>query len=389
MDINEIKKVAIIGAGAMGHGIAQTCAMAGYKTIIKDVKQDFLDNAISKITASLDFLVSKNKISAEDKEEILANRLSVTLDTSEAVGDAQVVIEAVPEILNLKKEIFKDVSDKAPENAILASNTSTMRITDIASEVKLPGRFVGMHFFNPVTKMKLVEIIKGEQTEDQYVTLLTEIVHKIKKFPVTVLKDSPGFIVNRINAPNQALMNAVLDEGKIKPGEIDTVMKRMGIPMGPFELADFVGLDVYSHTLEYYAQTLSPEYKPGKVIEKLIADGKLGMKTGQGIYKWNGEKPEIDNSTPSADIAAKEFLSIQLNEAVKVFKEGIAASTQEIDQAVMHGMRAFAGPFALCAGMTPEQVTEPLMQLKERFKLDIFAPEPELQDGSFKQLSNK
>lgn len=389
MDINEIKKIAIIGAGAMGHGIAQVCAMAGYETVIKDVKQEFLDNAVSKVSSSLDFLVGKGKLSAEEKEEIIKNRLSVTLDTREAVGDAQVVIEAVPEIFNLKRDIFKEVSAMAPENAILATNTSTMSITDIAGAAALPGRFAGLHFFNPVTKMKLVEIIKGEQTEDGCIDVLTELVHKIKKVPVTVLKDSPGFIVNRINAPNQALMNAVLDEGKIKPDEVDTAMKRMGIPMGPFELADFVGLDVYAHTLEYYAEKLSPEYKPGKVINQLIADGKLGMKTGQGIYKWDGEKAQIDNSTPSADIAAKQFLSIQLNEAVKVFKEGIASSPQEIDQAIMHGMRTFAGPFTICAGMTPEQLSEPLMELQERFKLDIFAPEPELRDGSFKQLSSK
>ncbi len=389
MNINDVKKIAIIGAGAMGHGIAQVCCMAGYDTVIKDVKQEFLDNGVAKVKESLDFLVGKNKITAQEAEEIMAKRLTTTLDTQKAVGDAQIIIEAVPEILDLKRSIFKDVSSICPETAILATNTSTMSITDIAGAAALPGRVTGLHFFNPVTKMKLVEIIKGEQTEDECVTVLTDLVNKIKKVPVTVLKDSPGFIVNRINAPNQALMNAILEEGKIKPDEIDAAMKRMGIPMGPFELADFVGLDVYCHTLEYYAETLSEDYKPGKVVTGLIEEGKLGMKSGQGIFKWNGEKPEIDYATPSTEIAAKEFLAIQLNEAVKVFKEGIASSPQEIDQAVVHGMRSFAGPFALCAGMTPEQVSEPLAQLKERFKLEIFTPEPELQDGSFKQLGKK
>lgn len=388
MQIDKIRKIAILGAGAMGHGIAQVCAMAGYDTIIRDIKQEFLDNAVVKIKESLDFLVEKKKLSAEDRDAIMSKRVRTTLDTRAAVGDAQLVIEAVPEIFDLKRSIFKEVSAMAPEDAILATNTSTMSITDIAGAVSLPGRFAGLHFFNPVTKMKLVEIIRGEQTENQCMDVLTAVVQKIKKVPVSVLKDSPGFIVNRINAPNQALMNAILDEGKIRPDEIDTTMKRMGIPMGPFELADFVGIDVFCHTLDYYAEKLSPDYAPGRVLKELMASGRLGMKSGQGIYKWNSEKPVIDNSKPSTEIAAKEFLAIQLNEAVKVFKEGIARSTQEIDQAVVHGMRAFAGPFALCAGMTPEQVSEPLKQLQQRFKLSIFTPEPELLDGSFKKLSS-
>jgi enoyl-CoA hydratase/3-hydroxyacyl-CoA dehydrogenase len=387
MQIDKVRKVAILGAGAMGHGIAQVFAQAGYETIIRDVKQEFLDNAIAKIGASLDFLVQKKSITPEDKTAILSQRIRTTLDTREAVGDAQLVIEAVPELLDLKRKIFKEVSAMAPEDAILATNTSTMSITDIAGAVALPGRFVGLHFFNPVTKMKLVEIIRGEHTENQCMDAMTAVVQKIKKVPVSVLKDAPGFIVNRINAPNQALMNAILDEGKIRPDEIDTTMKRMGIPMGPFELADFVGIDVFCHTLEYYAEKLSPDYKPGKVLHELMTSGRLGMKSGQGIYKWIGEKAQIDSSKPSTDISPKEFLAIQLNEAIKVFKEGIARSTQEIDQAVVHGMRAFAGPFALCAGMTPAQMTEPLTQLQQRFKLAIFTPEPELVDGSFKKFS--
>ena len=389
MKLEDIRKIAILGAGAMGHGIAQVCAMAGYNVVMRDIKKEFVDNGVAKIKESLDFLVGKNKLAASEREEILTKRLTTTIDTRAAVGDAQLVIEAVPEILDLKRSLFKEVSAMCPENAILATNTSTMSITDIAGAVALPGRMVGLHFFNPVTKMKLVEIIKGEQTEAGVLSVMTEVVRKIKKEPVTVLKDSPGFIVNRINAPNQALMNAILEEGKIRPDEIDTTMRRMGIPMAPFELADFVGLDVYCHTLEYYAEKLSPDYKPGKVVRKLIADGKLVMKTGQGIYKWVGDKAQIDMSKPSDDITAKEFVAIQLNEAVKVFKEGIASSTQEIDQAVVHGMRAFAGPFALCAGMTAEQMTQPLLKLQDRFKLNILAPEPELRDGSFKKLSKK
>jgi enoyl-CoA hydratase/3-hydroxyacyl-CoA dehydrogenase len=387
MKIGDIKKVSVIGAGAMGHGIAQICATAGFRTAIKDVKQEFIDNGFAKIRESLDFLVRKNKLTSAEREDILTNRIQGVLDMKAAVSDAQLIIEAVPEIHDLKKSIFEEVSGLAPVDAIIATNTSTMRITDLADAVGNPERFAGLHFFNPVPKMKLVEVIKGRHTDPKCIELLDKFVSGIKKVPVTVLKDRPGFIVNRINAPNQALMNAILDEGKISPSEIDTTMKRMGLPMGPFELADFVGLDVFCHTLDYYAETLSSEYAPGKVVSELVAGGKLGMKSGRGIYQWDGERAQIDTSVPSTDITPKEFLAIQLNEAVKVYKEGIAASTKQIDQAVVHGMRAFAGPFALCAGMQPEQMTDPLHQLHQRFDLGILAPEPEIVDGSFKQFS--
>lgn len=387
MNIGDIKKVAVIGAGAMGHGIAQICAVAGFKTAMRDVKQEYLDNGILKIKESLDYLVEKEKLTSDEKEDILSNRLEGVLNLEYAAGDAQLVIEAVPERLDLKKSIFNDVCAVAPEDAILATNTSTMRISDIAEAVSYPERFAGLHFFNPVPKMKLVEIIKGRQTDPACIKLLNEFIGKINKVPVTVLKDTPGFIVNRINAPNQALMNAILDEGEIHPDEIDTTLKRMGLPMGPFELADFVGLDVFCHTLDYYAETLSPEYAPGKVLSELVADGKLGMKSGQGIYQWDGETAQINMSSSSKDITPKEFLAIQLNEAVKVYKEGIAESAKQIDQAVVHGMRAFAGPFALCAGMQPEQMAEPLQKLQQRFQLGILTPEPEIIDGSFKQFT--
>lgn len=387
MEVEDITKVAVIGAGAMGHGIAQVCAMAGVHACIKDVKQSFIDKGMEKIGASLDFLVGKGKLSEEEREEIVHDRIEGTLEMETAVADAQLIIEAVPEVLELKHAIFSEISQLAPKDAVFATNTSTMSITDISASVDGPERFAGLHFFNPVTKMKLVEVILGKETSKGCAAFLSEFAEKIKKVPVAVLKDAPGFIVNRINAPNQALLSAILDEGKIRPDEIDTTMKRMGLPMGPFELADFVGLDVFCHTLDYYSRTLSPEYRPGKVLSDLVTEGKLGMKKGRGIYRWEGEAVQIDTSRPSEDITPKEFLAIQLNEAVKVYKEGIAASTRQIDQAVVHGMRAFAGPFALCAGMQPEQMSEPLIEMQQRFELDILAPEPEIIDGAFKQFS--
>jgi len=385
MKLDDIKKVAVIGSGAMGNGIAQVCAQAGIKAVMVDIKQEFIDKGMATINKSLDTLVSKGKMTAEKKAEVIGN-LSTSLNNAEAVKDVQVIIEAVPEIMSLKKTVCAEICAAAPADALFASNTSTMSISEIATAGKNPERILGMHFFNPAPVMKGVEVIYAKQTSDANVDLLCELTKKIGKVPIKVLKDAPGFIVNRIGAPNQALISAVLDQG-IKTDSIDTVMKALaGMPMGPFELADYVGIDVFYHTLKYYSETLSPEYKPGKKLQELLDSGKLGMKSGQGIYTWENGKAKIDASEQSKDFGPMEFLAIQINEAVRVYKEKIAASAADIDAGMVHCMRAFAGPFALGAGMEPAQLADTLNKLHTRFGLKIFKPEPEVVDGSFKQM---
>ena len=176
------------------------------------------------------------------------------------------------------------------------------------------------------------------------------------------------------------------DEGKMKPDELDAVMKKMGAKMSPFETADFVGLDVFCHTLDYYAKTLSPQYKPGKYLTDKVANKELGMKSGKGIYEWKDGKAVIDISKSSEDLTPIHLLAVQINEAVKVWKEGLAKSIQDIDDGVKFGMNAFAGPFTLAAGMQPQQLADALNMLSQRFKLDILKPEPEIVDGSFKTI---
>jgi enoyl-CoA hydratase/3-hydroxyacyl-CoA dehydrogenase len=386
MKLEDVKKIAVIGSGAMGNGIAQVCAMSGLKAVMVDIKQEFVDKGMATVNKSLDFLVSKGKLTAEKKAEAMGN-LSTSLSNAEAVKDAQVIIEAVPEIMSLKKTVCAELSAAAPADALIASNTSTMSISEIATAGKNPERILGMHFFNPAPVMKGVEVIYAKKTSDANVDLLCELTKKIGKVPIKVLKDSPGFIVNRIGAPNQALISAILDEGKIKVDTIDAVMKaKAGMPMGPFELADYVGIDVFYHTLKYYSETLSPEFTPGKVLQNLLDSKKLGMKTGQGIYTWEGGKAKIDLSVESQEFGPMDFLAIQINEAVRVFKEKIAASTADIDLGMVHCMRAFAGPFAFGAGMEPSQLADTLNKLHARFGLKIFKPEPEIVDGSFKNM---
>jgi enoyl-CoA hydratase/3-hydroxyacyl-CoA dehydrogenase len=383
-NINDVKKVAVIGSGAMGHGIAQVCAQNGLSVTMIDIKQEFLDNALKKVRESLDFLASKGKLQGS-VDEVLG-KISVTTDLQKGVSDAQVIIEAVPENMQLKKDVFAKASATCASDAILATNTSTMSITEIATAVTNPERFAGMHFFNPVTRMKLVELIYGAKTSENTINILYELTKKIDKYPVKVLKDRPGFIVNRISAPNQALLSAILDEGKIHPAQIDGKMKKMGVKMAPFETADFVGLDVFCHTLEYYAQTLSPQYKPGKFLLGCLEKGYLGMKSGKGIYEWKDGKAIIPEMPDTEEITPLHLMAVQVNEAVKVYKEGIAANVQDIDDGVKYGMNAFAGPFALASGVQPQQLTDCLNYLAQRFKLDILKPEPEIIDGSFKTI---
>jgi len=383
-NINDVKKIAVIGSGAMGHGIAQVCAQNGLSVTMIDIKQEFLDNALKKVRESLDFLASKGKLQGS-VDEVLG-KISVTTDLQKGVSDAQVIIEAVPENMQLKKDVFAKASATCASDAILATNTSTMSITEIATAVTNPERFAGMHFFNPVTRMKLVELIYGAKTSENTINILYELTKKIDKYPVKVLKDRPGFIVNRISAPNQALLSAILDEGKIHPAQIDGKMKKMGVKMAPFETADFVGLDVFCHTLEYYAQTLSPQYKPGKFLLGCLEKGYLGMKSGKGIYEWKDGKAIIPEMPDTEEITPIHLMAVQVNEAVKVYKEGIAANVQDIDDGVKYGMNAFAGPFALASGVQPQQLTDCLNYLAQRFKLDILKPEPEIIDGSFKTI---
>ncbi len=386
INTGDVKKIAVIGAGAMGNGIAQVFAVAGYSVCLTDIKQEFLDKAMIKIMKSLDRMISKGKLSGETKERVLSRQIKTSLDIAEAVKGAEIVIEVVPEIMDLKKQVFKNLSGLAGPEVIFATNTSTMSISEIASVVKNPERFAGMHFFNPVSVMKLVEIIHGEKTGDGAINLLCDAAEKCGKVPVKVLKDRPGFIVNRINAPIQALLNAILDEGKIKPAEIDCVMKKVGVKMAPFETADFVGLDVFTHTLSYYSETLSPQYKPGRYLMDKISRNELGMKSRKGIYDWSTGRAVIDTSSECMEISPLHLLSVQINEAVRVYKEGISQSIEDIDKAVKFGMNAFAGPFTLSAGMQPSQISDSLKYLVERFGLTILAPEPEILDGSFKTL---
>ncbi|GBF33705.1 3-hydroxybutyryl-CoA dehydrogenase [Desulfocucumis palustris] len=280
----EIGTITVIGAGLMGSGIAQVAAQAGYKVNILDVNQEFVDRGMSVINKLLQGKVNKGRLSSEEKEQIMA-RLSPGTDLA-VCSEAQVVIEAVPEKMDLKKDMFRKIDSLTGADAILATNTSSLSITEIASVTKKPHRVLGMHFFSPVPVMKLVELIPGLVTEQEVMDTIKDISEKMGK-KVVLANNTPGFIVNRLLVPmlNEAFY--LLMEGN-KKEDIDQGMQ-LGAnhPIGPLQLADLVGIDILLHTMESLYESFSDsKYRPCTLLKEYVAAGKLGRKTGEGVYSY-------------------------------------------------------------------------------------------------------
>jgi len=283
--VSEVKTVAVIGAGIMGRGIAQVAAMGGYRTILEDLLPNALRRAESEIRTNLNKAVELGKVTAAGASQALA-RLEFAGSVETAAREADLVIEAVPEEMESKIEIFTLLDKICRPETILASNTSSLSITEIASVTYRARKCVGMHFFNPVHKMKLLEVVRALETDDETLAAAAEVGRRMGK-EVVVIKESPGFITSRINAMigNEAFY--MLQEGVASASDIDKALK-LGLnhPMGPFELVDLVGLDTRLHILEYLQRTLGEKYRPAPLLVQYVKAGRLGRKTGRGVYEY-------------------------------------------------------------------------------------------------------
>ncbi len=356
MNVADIKNVAVIGAGDMGHGIAEVALMAGYTVYLRDINQEFVDRGVARIRESLTKLVSKGKVTAEQEKKINAELL--------------------------KKETFAAIDAAAKPHTLMASNTSTMKITEIGSLTKRPEKVLGLHYFNPAVLMRLVEVIRGAKTSDETMQVAFDFVLKNGKVPVRVEKDVPGFIVNRVQAPSGVLLSCIINEGIAQPEEVDALLRKLGMPMGPFELMDYTGLDISYHGRQYYAQTIHPDFAPGKAIEEKVKAGELGKKTGKGFFDWSKGRPEIDLSKATDKLDPFDLIVVQINEATKLIEMGVC-SAEDVDTAIVNGTGNI-GPMSVAKGQKPAELTKRLEGLAKRFNKEIFKPTKMIREGRYR-----
>ena len=332
-------RLAVIGAGEMGHGIAELAALHGHEVAMRDVKQELLDRGMERIRWSLGKLVEKNQIRPEQRDEVLA-RIRVTTDLAQATRDAAIVIEAIFEDLDLKKRVFRELDRAAPKDAILASNTSALPITNMARATKRPHKVVGMHFFNPPMLMPLVEVIRADTTDDATLEAAVGLAKSLGKTVVVVKKDVPGFITTRVLGPYFEEAAWIHDKERVPIETIDAAMRfRAGFPMGPFELADQVGIDVLHHLIKNANRPVP------RSVQTLIEEKKFGRKVDEGYYSYKGGRPTLRPEMGSGFDPIR-ILAPMINEAAELVALDVA-SPAEIDEAMRLGTAFPDGPLTM------------------------------------------
>ncbi|MFC4988738.1 3-hydroxyacyl-CoA dehydrogenase/enoyl-CoA hydratase family protein [Saliphagus infecundisoli] len=343
MELEDVNSVAVLGAGNMGHGIAEVVAIAGYDVAIRDINEDLVSDGYDDIEWSLGKLVEQDQLTEEEADAAL-ERVEPVVEMEAAVGESDVIIEAVPEKMEIKKDVYGEVEEYAPERAVFATNTSSLSITELSEVTDRPERFCGMHFFNPPIRMPLVEVISGAHTDEGTLDLIEALAEDVGKSPVRVHKDSPGFIVNRVLVPlmNEAAWMVHGEEATV--AEIDSTAKfDMGLPMGLFELTDQVGLDVGLHVQEYMHETLGDAYEPCPLTVEKVEAGDLGKKTGKGVYDYeDGEGVEIPTDEGEEWIADR-LLAVMADEVAQLI-DGDVAGPDAIDEAMQLGAGFPDGP---------------------------------------------
>lgn len=362
--LTTIDRIAVLGSGIMGHGIAQVSAMAGYSVVLRDIEQSFLDKAMEKIKWSLNKLVEKERLTQADADRIFA-RITPVIDLRQALSGADLLIEAVPEDMNVKKKVYAEVDSVSNSKMLYASNTSTLPITEMAALTNRPDRFIGLHFFNPPQLMPLVEVIPGGRTNDSMVAMAMEFVKKVGKQPVLCKKDVAGFIVNRVFIPLVHEAVYCQERDNVPMSTIDSAVKfKMSFPMGIFELADYTGLDViHKATVEMHSRD-SKVINPHPKVKQLFDEKNLGQKTGKGFYEYKGDKYERVNLTEQE--AAKydpiKLLAVAANNAAWLISNGVC-SREDLEKALTLGMGLKKELFATVEEFGAGNVVQTLKEL--------------------------
>ncbi|MFB6233697.1 MAG: 3-hydroxyacyl-CoA dehydrogenase NAD-binding domain-containing protein [Haloarculaceae archaeon] len=363
MEFEDIDTISVLGAGTMGHGIAEVAALAGYTVRLRDIEEEIVQDGYEQIEWSLGKLAEKDHIT-DDERDAAIERITPVVDLEAAVADTDVVVEAIIEEMAIKKEVYAELAEYAPEEAIFASNTSSLSITDLSEASGRPGQFCGMHFFNPPVRMDLVEVISGAHTDEATLETVEALAEAMDKTPVRVRKDEPGFVVNRVLVP---LMNEacwLVESGDATIEAVDATTKfDIGLPMGAFELGDQVGNDVTLHVLEYMHDVLGAAYEPCPLLERTVDDEHLGKKTGVGFYDYDDGGVDIPPDAGREDIEAR-LLAVMANEVGKL-RESEVAPVEDVDQAVKLGGGFPDGPAKLADSAGLDSLIETLEDAHE------------------------
>lgn len=389
----EIKTIVIIGGGTMGCGIAQISLMGGYRVSLTDINEDVLQKAKKKIAGNLEKAEQKGYLLGKKSEMLLKNlKLSSSLD--EVLNQADLIIEAVIENMNVKKEIFQKCGMNAPSNCILASNTSSMSIKELADMSGRKDQVCGIHFFNPPAIMPLVEIIKHENCSEKTINIAQRWANSLpclkkERFCPVVLKDRPGFIANRITAPSIMYVLWGVDRAhqeNISYELLDNDLYSSQSPMSPLILYDYSGLDIIYHTQQYYAEHLHPDFYKAKQIKELIDQDKLGAKSGEGFFKWTkGNRPTPDRTIKAGILNPQAIGAIQANESCRLLEEGVVKDWETIDKAILAGYGT-AGPMKFLVEGNRKKWVDLLEQIAHESGLDYLKPCDLMKTGNYRNM---
>ena len=376
----EINKIAVMGAGAMGHGIAQLAAMAGFDVTMRDISEEFVEAGMKKIRWSIGKFIEKGKISPSEAQNTL-KRIRPLVSLKEAVEGADFIIEAVPEKLKLKQQVFKEIDGYAPAHAILATNTSALPVTEIAAATNRPEKVIGMHFFNPPALMRLVEVVMGEKTSEDTRNVTIDLAKKLGKEPVLCKKDVPGFIANRITISGTNLVAWMVYKGDYTIEEVDAAaMYKAGMPMGTFALLDFTGLDIAYHVMMFMEER-EPNFNVSPLIKEKMEKGEIGVKAGKGFYTYP-EKGKWAMPQISKDKAEKFDPMIQTyamaNVAAELIRNDIATA-EDIDKTLKLGFNMPIGVLELADTLGIDLIVSKLREIEAKYG-EFYKPSPLLEE---------